>query len=240
MIDATLWNETRVLAACVDTYGYWIKEHGVSFADFCFQAADLINAGRIELQRTGGSTILDEERSALAWHAAQPENGFTHLFMYDADMTVSLEHIQALVKRKVDVVSGTYFMRAHRAFLQDGTLSKAEQFPCVACRDGKYITRAEIEASDKLIEVHSVGCGCLLVTSEALRKIGNPAFKFDWHVAGNHRYRHGEDEWFSKRAKDAGYTVWMDPAVIPDHYATVRVGLEVSDFNGYAFFKPNY
>ena len=108
-------------------------------------------------------------------------------------------------------------------------------FPCVAQRNGKYITRQQVLESaeaDELIEVDGTGAGSLLVTSAALRAIGNPAFRFNWEILNAGAAREGEDYFFCRMARTCGYTVWMDPTVLPDHIKQVRVGLLIRDMNG--------
>jgi hypothetical protein len=232
------FSETRVLVACVDTFQFMPRWHAESLSQFMYTAHDLISAGRIDVKREY-HCVIDEARSKIAWDAAQPENGYTHLYFVDGDMEFTLDHLIALLERKVDVVSGTYFMRGHK--VMDG--KPREEFPCVGTRDGKYITRKEIkEAAEKnqLIPVHGVGGGSLLVTSEALRAIGQPAFKFNWHIGGSYMQHSGEDQWFSVQARTAGYDVWMDPCVIPMHYGFVHVGFDICDGNGFSFHTPSY
>jgi hypothetical protein len=118
-----------------------------------------------------------------------------------------------------------------------------EQFPCVASRNGVYIKREEIRQareSGSLIEVNCTGCGCTLIKTAALEKIGTPAFKFDWHLAGNHSYVRGEDEWFCQRAIAAGMKVYIDPLIMPNHYSVMQSNYTLADFNGYQFYTPNY
>lgn len=228
----------RILVACNDYHRIVESSHLDSIAEFMYAASDLILGGVIDVVREKG-TCLDLERSKIAWRAANPVNKYTHLFFYDADMTVTIDNIVQLLSRNVPVVSGTYFMRGMK--IRDG--KPAEEFPCVASRDGVYITRDEIARaaeSNELIEVHGIGAGSLLVTSEALRDIGSPAFKFDWHIGGNFAHYKGEDQWFADRAMEAGYKVWMDPKVIPYHFSKIRVGFQIEDLNGTAFHTPTY
>jgi hypothetical protein len=233
------FDNVRILVACNDTMPYVPNAHFESWCSFMYEASSLIAAGKLDVKREH-NTIIDLGRSRIAWETMQPENGYTHLYFVDGDMEISLSHIEALVRRNVDVVSGTYFMRGLRA-TADG--QSHEPFPCVSTRDGKYIMRPEIEEAakrDELIPVHGVGGGSLLVTSDALRKIGHPAFKFNWHIGGNHLFRQGEDEWFSIAAARAGYTVYLDPCVRPFHIGFIRVGFDVADGNGFTFHTPDY
>lgn len=236
-----IWNEVRVLLASVHYGPIHLASHAESMFAFMAVASPLIAAGRIMVKREYQQP-LDWSRSRLAWEAMQVENGFTHLFFFDTDMSVSLADIEALLLRQQPIVSGTYFMGAHKMRLgEGGEMVVAEAFPCVASRGHKYITRSEIvEATAKgsLIEVESVGCGCLLVTAEALRTIGAPAFKHNWTVQGHISDIEYEDGWFSRQARSAGIPIHMDPTVRPVHYKMARIGFHIEDQNGNRIVTP--
>jgi len=228
------FDNARVLAACVHNSRGVSTTHMLSFGNLCSEGADLIRTGRLAIHVQEDAQI-DLARSRFALTAAAHEHEFTHMFQFDADMSVSLDDINALLSRNVDVVSGTYFKRVSE---EDG-----REFVCVASRSGMHIARTEIREyaeRDELIPVHGVGGGCLLVRTEVLRAIGQPAFKFDFHVGGSGAYRHGEDSYFSDMVRHFGYKVWMDPCVIPWHLSEVKIGMDVIDRNGHTLYTPNY
>ena len=235
--EVEIWNESRVLVATNDFYGFTHTPHKESFAQFMYESSDLIKAGRMFVYHEH-FYMTDYARSKMAQVACRAENAFTHLFMFDSDMTVELSDITRLLSHRVDVVSGTYFMRA----ISTRTDQPRREFPCVATRNGVHITREEIAehaAKNQLISCTAVGGGSLLVTVDALRKIGQPAFEFDWRIfADSSTYVHGEDTVFSRLCINAGFPVLMDPLVRPEHFAMVRVGYDVCDKNGTAFYTP--
>jgi len=225
-----VWNNVRVLVASVNSEDHVLTAFSLRFATFMIEAAEHIQAGRIHCEQ-GCSMPLDYERSRLAQAAADPENNFTHLYMHDSDMPLQLAHLEKLLSRNVDIVSGTYFMGGWQPQPPDG---EKFPFPCVAQIEGKYVTRPQIvEAAsrDELIEVHGTGAGALLVTSGALRKVGNPAFQFYWAVTNNGGFKEGEDYHFCRLARSSGLKITMDPTVIVDHFKMIRVGLNLTDMN---------
>ena len=234
-------NDIKVFVCCVHYGAYDHVMHAESFASFVKDAAPLIDAGKIHIHRDR-TQPLDYRRSWLAWTAAHPNNGFPHMFMYDTDMEVRLDHLTKLLSRNVACVSGTYFMGAHKLAVQpDGSQQPEQAFPCVASKDGAYIPRTAIRSAqreDRLIEIDSAGAGCLLVATEALRAIGQPAFKMNWQLGPSHAEIELEDGWFSRTARKAGLPLYMDPCVVPDHFKTVRIGMEIKDLNNYAFASP--
>jgi len=223
-----VWDESRVFV-CASHRGMDDPLYTESFGQFMYDAADLIKANRIEIRRDRTGLPLDLIRSKLAWHAERPENEFTHMFTFDTDMPLLLSTITSLLERDVDCVSGTYFMRCNKIRGE-----KIIPFPCVAAKDGEYITRKEIidaAAKNELIEVDGTGCGCLLVKSSLLRRLGSPAFKFNWFCQGTISDMEGEDSYFTRLVRSVNVPVYLDPCVIVDHYASVRVGMVINDIN---------
>jgi hypothetical protein len=191
-------------------------------------ASELIRAGRLEVFRSH-CNMFDHERTLMSQGAIK--SGFTHVFFHDADMSFELSHIRKLLEAGKDIITGTYFFRG----IVTGRSPQPMPFACVVQRDGKYITRAEIrKAREKkeLIEVDAVGCGCLLVTTDALKRIDNPQFKLEWEVRNDVSMRRGEDQWFSERAKRCGLKMFLHPDVLPDHYAVCLSGETLRDENG--------
>lgn len=228
-----IWKNTRVMIGVVQSEDHENTGHFVSWSTFLLEAGELIRAGKIYIQREQ-QMPLDFARSRLAQAAANDENGFTHLYMVDADMSLSLDHLEKLLSREVDIVSGTYFMAGWQPDKNTGELMP---FPCVGSFNGVNITRSHIIAAasnDDLIEVHGTGAGSLLITTEALRTIGNPAFQFQWTITNGGAVREGEDYYFCRMARASGYTVYMDPTVQPDHFKVMRVGTFLRDMNGKA------
>ena len=69
---------------------------------------------------------------------------------------------------------------------------------------------------NKLFESKAVGTGIILIRTEILNKIKRPWFKFEYHNTGMCKL--GEDWFFSKVAKEAGFKVWLDPTIKVGHW----------------------
>lgn len=67
-----------------------------------------------------------------------------------------------------------------------------------------------LEREEELYRVDVVGTGCLAIHREVFEKIGFPWFRFREDEDG---ILYGEDVWFSERAREAGYSLYVDPAV---------------------------
>jgi GT2 family glycosyltransferase len=86
---------------------------------------------------------------------------------------------------------------------------------------------------DKLIEVDAVGCGLLLVRREVYEKLKPPYFL--WH--GDAQQAHGEDMYFSRKVRAAGFKIYVDPRAEALHAVRTLVG---SDEAKWAFFRRRY
>jgi hypothetical protein len=225
-----LWTNVRMLVCAVQNQDTESTPHMLAYSTFLIEAGELIGQRKITCQRAQ-TMPLDFARSQLAQAAGNPENGFTHMYMYDCDMEFTLAKVEKLLSRNVDIVSGTYFM----AGWQDRDGGVSYPFPCVAQRKGNYITRLEIADAgerDELIEVDGIGGGSLLVRTQVLRDMGPETFRFNWNITNTGATREGEDYYFARMARASGYRVYMDPTVLHDHFKLMRVGLVLRDMNG--------
>lgn len=237
-----VWEGKKVYAACIQHGPFDISAHASSFANFLHEASPLIDDGRLLVLKEFLQPI-DYMRSWHAQTALYKYPDVTHVFYFDSDMEVSIDHLTALLKRGVDCISGTYFMGGVRT--KEGESEERmlfRNFPCVASRAGEYITRQEIVDAgqkDALIQVDSCGAGCLLVTTEMLYKIGQPAFRMDWYIAPSFAQITYEDTFFAHRVINAGGTVWMDPLVMPAHFKMMRIGFAIEDMAGVLAVIPD-
>jgi len=228
-----IWEGTKVLVASVQFAPFDHSEHTkslISFMASCHQILQHIVMARDPMMP------LDYRRSVIADQVMTSPDNFTHLFMYDTDMEIKVEHIEKLLSRKVPCVSGTYFKGACE---DDGK----RQFPCVASKDHAHIRRGEIATAareDALIEVDFTGCGCLLVTKELLLKMGQPVFTDTWRIAGQSLQFQGEDVYFADQVRRCGEKVYIDPTVIPLHFKELFVGFDLYDAGLNRFYIPNY
>lgn len=86
----------------------------------------------------------------------------------------------------------------------------APYMPCVFKKNGNFFD--PIEEFDKgLIEVDALGGAFMLIKTEVFRKMERPWFEFkSIRFLGIEKERYGEDVYFYKKAKDAGFEVWCD------------------------------
>ena len=168
--------------------------------------------------------IYPPNTSKIKKHSASPANnrnqiieyalvkGFTHIFFTDDDHVYPQETLTRLLSRDKMIVSGIYTM-------------KCAPFPIVAFDQvsedtlfSRFIDMTKVSPTE-LTEVKAVGAGCLLVNTEVFLKIQPP-----WFTLGQiYKDRWGDDMWFCKLAREAGYEIWIDPIVRVGHMTKVML-----------------
>ena len=144
---AQKWNESCVLVAAVHEGDNYVAAHVISLMEFTRESTDLVKKGKIvhELQ---SQQPLDYMRSLFAAKVAAEGSPFTHLFFYDTDMEIKLEHITQLLMRDVACVSGDYYMGAWKLKQTKEKNTPYRPFPTVASRKGEYISRREMKDAE--------------------------------------------------------------------------------------------
>jgi hypothetical protein len=143
-------------------------------------------------------TVVDWARNSLARSfvdSVDPYEGkpYTHALWLDDDHIFNPDMFCRLAAHsELDMVSAVYYQRTSpyhpTAYIKDDTDNEYKHWPLM------YIPQ-------DIVEVDAVGFGALLMRREVLEKTPEPWFTLDW--------RAGEDVAFCKRAKDAGFRIWI-------------------------------
>ena len=169
--------------------------------------ADLINHGGYQFEiiiATEGFTIA-ENRLYCACQAIK--KGCTHLFFIDDDMTFEADILDRLMAHKKEVVGVNLYSRALP--LRSTIIFLPESYDL----DGDNY---EPNIPDHIFEVEGVTGGCLLIDLKVFDKIAKPWFGFEVNEFGITTL--GEDIWFTRRCREAGYQVWCDPTIPVGHW----------------------
>ncbi len=138
---------------------------------------------------------------------------FDHLFFLDDDHEFAPGTLTRLLEDDLDIVSGLYLMRKWPftpvAFASWKNEANQEAWPLVP--------KAGVAG---LYEVVAVGAGCLLIKTDALRRIGPPWFTLLSPV--NHD-KISEDFNFCVKAAAAGVKIVVDTDVIVGHASTMAL-----------------
>lgn len=168
-------------------------------AGFAFDLARCVAAhtagteDRVLLFQSQGTLIVNQ-RSELAAGALQA--GATHVLFLDADMRFPKDTIRRLLAADKPIVAANYSTR------------KLPLQP-VAFADDTTQTRVYTEPDSKgLRRVAAIGMGVMMVRAEVFQKMPKPWFHIHYS-AGSGVYT-GEDIWFCRGAREAGFEVWLD------------------------------
>jgi hypothetical protein len=83
-----------------------------------------------------------------------------------------------------------------------------------------YIVSDEEWSKPQLMEVDATGTGCLLIRTEVFLNMDYPWFEFTKTEAGKVV---GEDVGFCKKAKKAGYKIYVDTSINCGHMGLLEV-----------------
>jgi hypothetical protein len=134
--------------------------------------------------------------SGRTWIVNQAmEKGATHLLFIDSDMVFAGDVLEIMLAHKKEIMGVEYNQRS---------IPK------------KPTHKPLDEASDKeLYKADYVGGGLLLIDLSIIPKLKGPWFNFGRDSQGT--LVMGEDVWFCRTARDAGFDTWIDPKLKVGH-----------------------
>lgn len=186
-------------------------------APFCQSLAQLQKVGECALMMKTGALIYTS-RDAMATEAIK--NEFDFVMWFDSDMVFPADTLVRLMntlkEKDLDIISGLYFRRIppYSPVLFDKLEIEGE-----ACEWSEFTKLPE-----ELFEVGAIGFGCVLMKTDVFFDVQT---KFGQMFAPIGR--NGEDVAFCWRARQCGYKIYCDPALVCGH-----VGYSVVDDK---FFK---
>ncbi len=123
---------------------------------------------------------------------------FTHLLFIDADMSFAPDTLERMLKHDKDILG---LAANHRRLPLESVV--------------KPLTNEDLHKPlpIDLFECASVGTGVMLIKTDVLNTISAPWFDFEY-VDGE---RVGEDVSFCRKAREVGYSIWVDPTIPVRH-----------------------
>lgn len=115
------------------------------------------------------------------------------LFFLDDDQTFEPDVLLQLLDRNVDIIQAL-------------TPRRTEPFAPIAFKEinGRYVDTPPDEIAESGIsEVAAVGCGCMLIRRHVFEKVEGPWFE-------TNGYGETDDLYFCRKARAAGFKVWLD------------------------------
>jgi len=139
-------------------------------------------------------TLIVNQRQDLVKEALLGEADY--LLFLDADMRFPVNTIERMLARDKDIVAANYPTRR----LPPKATAVKEIHPTIPLRT--------TDESTGLEEVAFCGAGVMMIKTALLWSLELPIFSIEWD--DYHRNFVGEDVYFCKKARDAGYTIWVD------------------------------
>lgn len=151
--------------------------------------------------------LIFKEGSILHWNREYIvklaiERGCTHVLFVDSDMAFEKDTITRLIDKNKDIIGVHYNLR------KDPPTTTVHM-------DKEKKARVAIDHPDGLLTCDAVGTGLLLVNLDVFKKLSHPWFF--WESDGNGEVVMGEDYWFCKKAREAGFDVWVDLTIPVKH-----------------------
>ncbi|NCB97929.1 MAG: glycosyltransferase [Bacteroidia bacterium] len=132
--------------------------------------------------------------------------GFDYLFWIDSDIIIPDDALVKLIESGKQCISGMYIQRR-----------EGEGVPEVYVHNGtgmRNATTAEV-SGDGVIEVAACGFGCILTSTDILKKVGYPQFEYKNSL--DHTYTVSEDVDFCKKAVANGVSIFVDTSIKCGH-----------------------
>ena len=193
------------------------------FMSSLFRALNALSANRITYAFSiiQGSSITKNRNEAVRLFL---ESGLDYLMFLDSDMKFPESTILDLLKCEKDIVGATYRFhwrkspedseyRLNHVELDgsEGNLRPKLKEPEVADYTKNTaifddrLSHLEIERTKEILRI---GTGALLISKSVLKSMNKPWFQFFYEEGS--AAEHGEDYYFCKKARNAGFKVWLD------------------------------
>lgn len=188
----------RLLIAipCMDTVRY---EFAQSLVKLCKRLSDI---GVDYDVRFHEGSLIYMARDELA--IAAMDEGFTHIFWLDSDISFTSDVVEILYAKKKDFITGIY-------------RSRRKPFAICLYSDLKHSQR-QMELPNEVFTVDACGFGCVLMDIEVVKMV-----KRNYGVLFLPTVSAGEDIAFCKRWTDLGFSVYADPDVRCGHITYVPI-----------------
>jgi GT2 family glycosyltransferase len=154
---------------------------------------------QVDVMRVVG-TNTPNARNIIAKKAL--EDNFDHVLYLDCDMVHPPYSLDTLVSYNLDIVGGYYHAVRNGYHIQ------------VFKKEGlEYVDF--LKKSAGVVEVESIGTGCLLVRVDVFRHIKFPYFNYE--VIGDNEFLVSEDIIFCRKASKVGYKIHCDAGLRCGH-----------------------
>jgi hypothetical protein len=141
-------------------------------------------------------TLIANQRAELCLDAMREK--CTHVLFIDSDMRFPQNMIERLLQHDVDIVA----TNCARRRMPTGPTAQLYK------ENGERELVYTMPETTGLQEVGSVGMGVMLIKANVFAKLAEPWFETPWRH--DKRGYIGEDVFFCKKAREAGFKIWID------------------------------
>jgi hypothetical protein len=141
-------------------------------------------------------TLIANQRAELCLDAMHEK--CTHVLFIDSDMRFPQDMIERLLQHDLDIVA----TNCARRRMPTGPTAQIYK------ENGERELVYTMPETTGLQEVGSVGMGVMLIKANVFAKLAEPWFETPWRH--DKRGYIGEDVFFCKKARDAGFKIWID------------------------------
>ena len=141
-------------------------------------------------------TLIANQRAELCLDAMREK--CTHVLFIDSDMRFPHDMIERLLQHDLDIVA----TNCARRRMPTGPTAQIYK------DNGERELVYTMPESTGLQEVGSVGMGVMLIKANVFAKLAEPWFETPWRH--DKRGYIGEDVFFCKKAREAGFKIWID------------------------------
>lgn len=178
---------------------------GMVEAEFMESVLGVVTEARhnIQVSYVYAGPLIARSRNTLAMKLMQSEKDY--LLMVDTDIVFDKDHVDQLIARNKDIVSGLYY-GLDRNTMDSFVIALRRQ------EDGSWPPIPKEDLSKGLQKVDAVGGGFVLIKRKVFEKLGvdvQRGWPFGEQIVDDRVF--GEDATFSYRAAQAGFDIWLDP-----------------------------
>ena len=175
------------------------------------------------------TAIVDEARNIIVREFLKLDPGFKYLLMFDDDMRIPRGTVEALTFPDLPIVGGLCTLKhypyspvAYMVEEREATVVPGQEFYGEVPVNLRLIVN--IERNSGIVPVDVTGAACICIRRDVLEAIEPPWFLIEGM---------GEDVYFCRKAKEAGFPIHINTGVCPGHiaprYATFDHWLAVKD-----------
>lgn len=159
---------------------------------------------------------VDDARNGMVRRFLDDDIGFTHLMMIDDDI-IPPPNALDMVKHQKAIVSAVLYTWSQGAPLP--LIMKLDESGDAYNQDVEAI--GKLNRGEKLVSVDATGTGCFIARREVYENLVTNWFRYQYDENG--KLILGEDYAFFRKARDLGYSVFIDGQVVCGHIGSVNV-----------------